>query len=457
MSRSDVKDAAYHYMRDLGIAYDAFCLLAFDSGGGDAPTLTDVEDHVRARAPRIPGLRVRLRDAPGKLEHPYWVRDDSPVVDRIVAHDLDGASWSEFEKFVGELVLTRLDLREQAWRLHVVSGVRGVPMVDGVATITILQVGHAVTDGLGVTRLARALFAPPDAPAGTIEDNLPGHGPVDDPGGSVFGAAGSVFGAAGAVLRIPIDLVRYLRESRRAGREYVGAPAPKMLPATVLNGEVGPVREVRIVPIRAGDVRVGDASITVSTLVAVGSSLSTALGRTDPPRALAAFVPMALPRNTAWPSANRVVVGTVDLHVEETDPIERAALIRRSLRAEHARVTAEPYLRIIRAQERVPGPVVRLVMGRRYRNRIRTPQRVAAQTTVVSVDRGPADLRLGTSRVRFTTGFSFPEDGRLLNHGFFGLGDTLTVTTVASPVESVRLGSYTQGLVDELRRDANHS
>jgi diacylglycerol O-acyltransferase len=452
MDRLDIKDAIYHFARDRGDSRDQFSLTAFDSVERPAPSFDEIVAHVEARAPLVPGLGLRLREAPLNLDYPRWVPDTSPLSERMSDHDLGGAPWADFEKLMGDLLRTRLDLREHSWHLHVVRGIGSAPLMQGAVTVVILQVGHALTDGLGVSRMVRALFEPQSATGGAPSPNLTAE------------RENAVLDVLGAVVRAPVDLVRSRWEARRAVRAYRGSqPGPPSVPATALNRAVGPYRVVRIVPMQKTEVRAGAASVTVSALCAVGSCLDRYLGGDgDEPLSatggtVAAFVPMALPRDVEWPAANRAVVGTVDLHVGELDIAKRAELITRSLAAERARVTAAPLLRVARADERVPAPIVRFVQGRRFRQHDRTPSFVGAQTTVVSVDRGRADLELCGAVARFSAGFPFLEDGRCLNHGIFGLGDVVTIAMVACPDAVPNLDAYTQGLVDRLRRHSEQS
>lgn len=451
MDRLDIKDAIYHFARDRGDSRDQFSLTAFDSVDRAAPSFDEIVAHMEARAPLVPGLGLRLREAPLNLDYPRWVPDTSPLAERMSDHDLGGAPWAEFEALMGDLLRTRLDLREHSWHLHVVRGIGSAPLMQGAVTVVILQVGHALTDGLGVSKMVRALFEPLSATGAAPS-------PETEPE-----RENPVAGVLGAVLRAPVDLVRSRWEARRAIRAYRGTPpGPPSVPATSLNSAVGPYRVVRIVPMQMTEVRAGAASVTVSALCAVGPCLDRYLGDGLEPLSetggtVAAFVPMALPRDVEWPAANRAVVGTVDLHVGEPDLEKRAELISASLAVERARVTAAPLLRVARADERVPAPIVRFVQGRRFRKHDRSPSRVGAQTTVVSVDRGRADLELCGAVARFSAGFPFLEDGRCLNHGIFGLGTVATIAMVACPDAVPDLDAYTQGLVDRLRRHSGQS
>ncbi|MGV8874817.1 MAG: wax ester/triacylglycerol synthase domain-containing protein [Rhodococcus sp. (in: high G+C Gram-positive bacteria)] len=446
MARLDMKDAVYHFGRDHGGSSDQFALLVFDSIDGSAPSFADVQAHVESRSPRIPGLGVRLKETLWGLDYPRWVSADSAPRDHLVDHDLGHQDWGGFEKFIGELLETRLDMRERAWTLHVIRGVRDAPLVHGAATVVVLQVGHALTDGLGVTRLLRALFAHSDDL--TIDSPLPGH-TVPDSG------IRTAVAVARAVVLAPIDLAISRWEANRALRAVLETPMPPSLPASSLNRAVSSSRAVRIVPMSTGEVRARNSTVTVSALAAVGSCLGKYLrdvdGQgTDRNRHVAAMVPIALPPDCSWPAANRVLVGTVDLHIATGSPDEQLKQIARSLDGERARVTTEPVLRFARADERVPAPIVRFVQSRRFRRRIRTPDHVAGQTTVISVNRGAADLELCGATARFTAGFPYLEDGRALTHGFFGFGDTVTVVTVTCPDALPSLKAYTQALIDEL-------
>lgn len=451
MDRLDIKDAIYHFARNLGDSRDQFSLTVFDSVDRDAPSFEEVVAHMETRVPLVPGLGLRLREAPLNLDYPRWVPDTSPVSERMSDHDLGGAPWADFEALMGDLLRTRLDPRDHSWHVHVVRGIGSAPLVQGAVTVVILQVGHALTDGLGVSKMVRALFeAQSSAGAAPSPQTEPER---EHP----------VAGVLSAVVRAPVDLARSRWEARRAIRAYRGTtPGPPPVPATSINRAVGPYRVVRIVPMQATEVRAGAASLTVSALCAVGPCLDRYLGDghgtlSETGGIVSAFVPMVLPRDTEWPAANRAVVGTVDLHVGEPDLEKRAELITRSLAVERARVTAAPLLRIARADERVPAPIVRFVQGRRFRKRDRSPSRVGAQTTVVSVDRGRADLELCGAVARFSAGFGFLEDGRCLAHGFFGFSGVVTVAMVACPDAVPDLDGYTRQLVDRLRRHSGQS
>lgn len=449
MSRLDMKDAVYHFGRDHGGSSDQFALLVFDSVDNSAPTFAEVQAHVESRAPRISGLGVRLKETLWGLDYPRWVRDDSPLHRHLVEHALKQQDWDGVEHFIGELLATRLDMRDAAWKLHVIRGVRDAPLVRGLATLIVLQVGHALTDGLGVTRLLRALFAPP-ADDRTIDAPMPGHTAPSTP-------LRTVVGAALALLSAPVGLAISRWEARSSLRAVLETPAPSWVPASSLNRAVSSSRVVRIVPLPAEQVRAEDATVTASALGAVGSSLSTYLRDADEQAeglGITAMVPMALPPDQPWPAANRVVIGSVNLHTD-THPLgERRKQIARSLERERARVTGQPVLRLARADERVPAPIVEFVQNRRFRRRNRNPDRVAGQTTVVSVNRGAADLQLCGATARFTAGFPYLEDGRGLTHGFFGFGETVTVVTVACPDVLPSLTEYTQELVYQLRSAA---
>ncbi|OZF32407.1 hypothetical protein CH296_12725 [Rhodococcus sp. 14-2496-1d] len=451
MDRLDIKDAIYHFARNLGDSRDQFSLTVFDSVDRAAPSFEEVVAHMETRVPLVPGLGLRLREAPLNLDYPRWVPDTSPVSERMSDHDLGGAPWADFEALMGDLLRTRLDPRDHSWHVHVVRGVGSAPLIQGAVTVVILQVGHALTDGLGVSKMVRALFeAQSSAGAAPSPQTEPER---EHP----------LAGVLSAVVRAPVDLARSRWEARRAIRAYRGTtPGPPAVPATSINRAVGPYRVVRIVPMQATEVRVGAASLTVSALCAVGPCLDRYLGDghgalSETGGIVSAFVPMVLPRDTEWPAANRAVVGTVDLHVGEPDLEKRAELITRSLAVERARVTAAPLLRIARADERVPAPIVRFVQGRRFRKRDRSPSRVGAQTTVVSVDRGRADLELYGAVARFSAGFGFLEDGRCLAHGFFGFSGVVTVAMVACPDAVPDLDGYTRQLVDRLRRHSGQS
>nr|WP_296764424.1 wax ester/triacylglycerol synthase domain-containing protein [Rhodococcus sp. (in: high G+C Gram-positive bacteria)] len=433
MVKLDVKDAAYHFLRAEAGSLDMYGIYAFDSGDGRAPSFTEIRSHIQVRAALVPALNIVLEEAVLNLDYPSWVPSGGISDEHISDHDLPGASWDACQRLVGTFLETGLDARIRPWHVHVVRGVRGVPTVTGEATIVVFQVTHALSDGLGLTRLAGALFASAAAPPDVVGAQLPGHAPAQRP--RFRGLR-----ALAALASVPVGLARYRYEAVAARRRYlasrVGIPAAAQ-PGTPTRLTAAPTgkRVVHIVPLPASTLRGLGVSVTSAALSAVASVTNQYLdAHGDPaPRVLGASVPIALGPDVEWPSANRVLSGTVDLDATEADPLVRARAIAVSLNAERARVTSPELIALARAEEQLPAPAVLL---NRWMHNLRTPPlptTVFAHTTVVSVDRGPAALELCGSTVAFTSGTPILGKDRSVVHGFFGVGDVITVVILACP------------------------
>lgn len=187
-----------------------------------------------------------------------------------------------------------------------------------------------------------------------------------------------------------------------------------------------------------GAFRRSGLSVTTLGLTAVGVATRHFLddhGEQTPPT-LNALVPMAIPDHVDWPAANRVVNGTVDLHPDIDDTVERAEAIRASLSKSRSDVTDPKLIRWISAENMIPAPIYLAVRRRRakkFTSTPRTPEKVLTNVTVVSVDRGKKDVELLGAPPVLSAGFPMLADGRSVTHGFYGLGDTVTVCVVACP------------------------
>lgn len=434
MKPMGMADAVFYYSCTTGGSSDSFMLLVFESGDDSAPSIGRVIEHVAARAPRIPALNRCLREAPLGLEHPSWEASARPAQDHVRHHQLTGASWSDLENAVGRLLTTRVDPRDLPWLLHVITGVEHVPHVQGVATVVVLQISHALSDGVGTSKLLRALFtADPDDDA-HIQFELDSHRPRTAP---------RLLTAILAAARAPHDLTKSRVDAWSARRAYrrhlVEGPGQTLrrsgaVPSTSLNGRIGQDRRVTIRPQPIDVLRRAPHTVTSSAVTATSVALQRYFDITgETVSGLAASVPVALPPSTEWSSSNRTIIGVVDMHADIDDLDRRAHAVAEDLRAERIRVLDEHILNMARADHLVPAPIVRTLVRRTARQPTRLSGEIGAQTNVVSVNRGPANLELCGSRSVFTAGFPYIDDGRGLTHGFFGLGDVVTTCTVSCP------------------------
>ncbi|MGA9872965.1 MAG: wax ester/triacylglycerol synthase domain-containing protein, partial [Rhodococcus sp. (in: high G+C Gram-positive bacteria)] len=155
MSRLHIMDAAFHYA-STDTSRDQYVLLAF-AWDTEPATMEDIAHFVSRRADLIPELNKRIREVPGNLDYPRWVRDHTPKEARV--DELQAQSWGAVQDAVGRLVRQPVDATSAAWRVHVAPAVRGVPHTDGSAAVVVFQVSHALADGRGASQIARKLFA----------------------------------------------------------------------------------------------------------------------------------------------------------------------------------------------------------------------------------------------------------------------------------------------------------
>nr|WP_296764432.1 wax ester/triacylglycerol synthase domain-containing protein [Rhodococcus sp. (in: high G+C Gram-positive bacteria)] len=431
MSRLDILDAAFHYFSADDGCHDHCATYVFDSPRGQAPSTSAIVAQLGDRAAHVPELARRIARVPGDLDYPHWVVDDTPMSSRVTVHDLDGGMWQDVETLLGALKEDPLDAARRAWDVHVIRGSSGAPNTTGTPTVVVFRISHALTAGMGASALGRLLLSP-NAGAPTP---LPGHGAPTRPREL---AAAAVTGA----LALPFRTARFLLARQRTRRAYLGSPSaldrPKPRPAVRGNADPTRHRVVHVTPFEPGLLRRRGLSVTVLALTAVGLANERFLAEFGEPipTTFNAAVPVAVPENVDWPAANRVITTKVDLFTDEPDLAGRAAAIREALAAAKQRAIDPDLLRWALAENRVPAPLY--VAARRKQRRHHEPNHglratVGANAVVVSVPHGPNDLDLCGARAVFSGDFPMLTDGHSITHGFYGLGDAVTLCLVACP------------------------
>lgn len=421
---------------------DQFLLYCFaESAWGEARLL----DAVVRRCATIAELRVSLCPDPTGLSYPVWVPAE-PEPAQFVTHRLDRPHWSGLLAALGRLLGTGVDAVRHPWRLHIFRGIQESPAPDPAVTVVVLQISHALVDGRGASRIARALFA-------------------DDPGTATapsirpLSRSRLAVRAGRAGLALPLDITRTVRRGLAAGRaraelaELTAAgrvpPAAPGYPPGALNvpSEVSG-HAVRMLVCRAADFRMPGRSVTVVGLTAISLALQRYLReRAAQATALGAQVPMAIPPRTGVRNNYRSL--GVDLAIGEDDPVRRAAMIAADLAARRERAVHP----LLGAQDAVTAALPPLLLRRDVRNYPidSVPERITGHTVVSSVDRGSADLRFGAAPVRFTGGFPALGTVMHLTHGIHGMGDTVTLSLHADPVVVPDLDTYAEYLRTALR------
>ncbi|OBF30121.1 DUF1298 domain-containing protein [Mycobacterium sp. ACS4331] len=395
MPRLEPVDAQTYWLA-AKLPSDQFPLYAF---AGAVDIGEELLDGLARRAAACPDLGVRIEDDCA-LRYPRWV-PAPPTRTQFVVHD-GVRDWAGCLDAVGALADRQLDPRRSAWRLHLFTA--GAPTGDGVVTVAVLQIAHALADGTRAGQLAGWLFGR-DAPVPVL--------PQRRRGGLVR------HGVAAARTH------RALVADIEAGR--IPAPPPPR-PALLTNAAPAGPRRIRTVVTDRGTVAHRGGTVTIGALVAIGAALDAHLrARGEDTSTLCAEVPMAKPgirysRN----HFRNVGVGLYpDLPAER-----RAEAIAADLRAAHLR--AEHPATVASGESFAATPAVLLRWGvAQFDAGVRSPV-VTGNTVVSSVNRGSADLRLDGAPVVLTAGYPALSPMMGVTHGVHGIGDTIAVSVHAA-------------------------
>jgi Wax ester synthase-like Acyl-CoA acyltransferase domain len=428
MERMAPVDAQMYWMSDK-IPNDQFLLYAFDG----APERLDVAiDDVLDRARAVADLGLRIADVDCALDYPYWVRGG---VDReqVVVHGDAATDWPDCLRTVAALADDQLDPREYTWRLHLVQAVEGVPNCGRVATVAVLQVTHALADGIRSSALARAIFAP------------------QPPGDQVTAQAQTPYSvvqtAALAAIRFPKQIGSLgwrAVEATRTHRQLVddvacGAvpPPSEGRPLLSTNSRPEGERAIRTLVFRRDDFP--GPTVTISALTAISLALSDHLRSTgEDPDTLGAEVSMEkfgkpMGRNHFRNVGIGLYSGTPALEVRTGQIAE--ALGERQLRNSHPALRASD-----EAFAAIPAPLLR--WGVSQFDPAVVPASVSGNTVVSSVNRGAADLRFGDRPVVLTAGYPALSPVMSVTHGVHGIGDNVAISVHASQAAIEDIDGY---------------
>ncbi|WP_396907049.1 DUF1298 domain-containing protein [Mycolicibacterium phlei] len=414
MGRMAAVDAQTYWMA-AKIPSDQFLLYAFGGPVPDPPL-----DRLRERALSCPELRLRVHD--GGIGYPRWVRGDV-AADQFVVH-AGGLGWPELLTAVARLTDDQLDPRIAAWRLHVFPDVSDIPEA-GAGVVAVLQVAHALADGVRSSALAAWLFGR-DAPVAPVAPPRPLE-----------------------ALTLPWRAYRAARTHRQLVRDTavgVVAPPPDSCPVRSCNNRPEGQRRIRtVVRPRA---RIAGPTVTVGVLAAVADALAGHLRELgEDPSRLGAEVPMT----KSGPRHAHNHFGNVAVGLHPGLPFaQRAARIADELELRRRRAAHPAMAAADRAFAATPGPLLRWGVGQ-FDPTLRSPT-VTGNTVLSSVNRGPADLRFGPAAVVLTAGFPALSPMMGLTHGVHGIGDTVTISVHAAESAVADIDSYTARLAAALER-----
>ncbi|MDL9935698.1 WS/DGAT domain-containing protein [Gordonia sp. ABSL1-1] len=430
MQRMAHADAVSYWM-SASIPNDQFLLYCFADPGMD---LDGCAIQLWARARAVPDLNLRIVDVPGALDHPYWV--DAPArAEQVVVHT-GSHTWQSCLDVLGATMREQLAPTEAAWRLHLFGPVADAPRAGRDAVVVVLQIVHALGDGRRTAQIARELFdAPADVPVPIrLRSDVLTRG----------------LAAAGGVARMPWQmaavatggvrsyrLARHEEATRRADRSSPGGYALSSV-------NVGPDddRSLRVITVDRAELTGGGASsVTTAALTLLSVALPRLLG--DPPSVGVELTVGRVPDGLARNNFGNV---SVDLALDVDDLGDRARQI--SLRIDDARRHATRAAAAVARQAEMSAPAFLTRWGTTRFDTSRKPAQVTGNTVVSSVNRGPADLRLGAGTVVFSAGFPALSPVQGLTHGIHGLGDTVAISVTTSPavLGSAELDRYVEDL-----------
>jgi hypothetical protein len=390
-------DAQFYWM-SAKVPNDEFLLYAFDREPAD---LEHAIEQVCRRARACPDLRMRVEDG-SALTYPRWV-PAAVGPEHVVCHDLADRSWADcLEALVG-LDGDQLDLCRMPWRLHVFTPVSGIPGVTGPGVVAVIQLAHALADGVRASAMAAWLFGRPVLV------------PRADPQPWGF---------------LPwrgVDAARAHRRLVRDTRAGQLAPGVGLRPLLSTNAGTDGARSMRTLVRHRS--QLAGSTVTVAVLAAVSEALSKALSGLlgDAADSLGAEVPMA--KSGARLSNNHFGNVTVGLY-PELGPDARVERIATDLangrrRFEHAATVAAD-----RAFASVPAPLLRWGVSK-FDPDVR-PAQVAGNTVVSSLNSGAADLSFGDAEVVLAAVHATLSPLMGLTHGVHGIGETVVISVYAT-------------------------
>jgi WS/DGAT/MGAT family acyltransferase len=286
--------------------------------------LQAIRERLAERVAGVPELR-RVVHRPGPLAGgPLWIEDPDFRIERHVGEAVLPETGDEdaLLRFVETLMAPPLDRAHPLWRTWFVTG-----LPDGRVALLFI-VHHALADGLGAMRLARALLADGPMPEArpAAGERAPAWGALvrDNARGLVAGARQL---ARPSTWRAATEVLRAFR---------AGWAATRSEPPTTLNAAVGPRRRTVVLRLdqrtarrvaRAHDGGVNDLVLALAS-GGVRALLAARGEPVDRTTAVRAGIAVTLPPSARGPDAgNHFGSYVVSLPIREPDPPARLRLV----------------------------------------------------------------------------------------------------------------------------------
>lgn len=346
MERLTGLDAAFLYMETPTTYMHVASTTIFDPSSVEGGySFQRVKRTVEQRLHLLPPFRRRLIEVPFGLHHPIWVDDPDFDLDyhiRRAALPSPGGM-RELAEFSADIVSRPLDRRRPLWEMWLVEG------LEGGYVASVAKVHHAAVDGVsGVELTAVLLDLEPEADVDGPEEPFEADRIPSD----VEMLAYAVTSLSRQPWRIARSVARTARAALRLGarnafgptggaerRKKDPPPAPFTAPRTILNGSIGPRRQVAFTSVSLGELKAikdaFDVKLNDVILAACAGALRQFLSRLGdlPSRPLVAFVPISVrSADDQDVMGNQVSAMLVSLATDESDSAARLTRIAASSR-----------------------------------------------------------------------------------------------------------------------------
>lgn len=306
-------------------------LLVFEPvGGGGAPPLDAVCEHLAGRIAALPRYTQRLSDRhTSGLHWPEWVHDerfDMSAHVRRAALPAPGGE-DELMEWAGDYWSHRLDRRRPLWEIVVVEG------LEGGRWAMCTKTHHCMVDGVGSVDAAHLLLDVSPEPSEPPRRGLPAPG--RRPGWIARHAPDAVVHAAERAAKVALH-PRQALHSARGLAEVLVRDELIAAPRSSLNVPIGTARRYRSVRVPVGELKAvkrelgGTLNDVVLAVVAGGMRrLLLERGEDPPPRGLRAMVPVNVRAGAEQLElGNRITSLFLHLPVAEPEPLQRYAAAR---------------------------------------------------------------------------------------------------------------------------------
>lgn len=292
--------------------------------------LPEIQRQLDVRTRAVPELRRMVHD-PGCLAGaPLWVEDPAFRIERHVREAVLPAPGDDAAllRFVELLMAQRLDRSHPLWRLWCITG------LSAGRVAMLVEVHHAMADGLGAMRLATALLGAPLVADGEAVAVHALPGPASPPLRRDLLVRDHVHAVVAAVRQLTDPatwraVVAFVRSFR------AGWSATRREPPTSLNAVVGPRRRLVVLRLDQSNVRrvarAHDGGVNDVVLGLLAGGVHALLGaRGEPVKRLAprAGIAVALPPSLRGDAGNHFGSYVVPLPIGEPDPVQRLVRIR---------------------------------------------------------------------------------------------------------------------------------